>query len=86
MLCHRAWNPTVSFITKQFFEDMGKEVPADWESLLDVVDACNAKGIGAMGLGDKDRWEGDLFYNMMVVREDADAFADAYERRRYFYQ
>ncbi len=65
------------FYNKAVFEDMGKEVPADWESLLDVVDACNAKGIGAMGLGDKDRWEGDLFYNMMVVREDADAFADA---------
>ena len=65
------------FYNKAVFEEMGKEVPADWEALLDVVDACNAKGIGAMGLGDKDRWEGDLFYNMMVVREDADAFTDA---------
>lgn len=65
------------FYNKEVFEEMGKEVPTDWEALLDVVEACNDQGIGAMGLADKDRWEGDLFYNMMVLREDSDAFTEA---------
>lgn len=67
------------FYNKDVFTQIGKEVPTNWEELLDVVEACNAQGIGALGLGDKDRWEGDLFYNMMVLREDADAFAEAVE-------
>ncbi len=65
------------FYNKDVFEQLGKDVPTDWDELLDVVDACNEMGVGAIGLGEKDRWEGDLFYNMMVIREDADAFANA---------
>lgn len=67
------------FYNKDVFADLGMEVPETWDELLAVVDACNEKGIGAMALGDKDRWEGDLFYNMMVIREDADAFKNAME-------
>ncbi|MDY3917418.1 MAG: extracellular solute-binding protein [Candidatus Limivivens sp.] len=67
------------FYNKDVFADLGMEVPETWDELLAVVDACNEKGIAAMALGDKDRWEGDLFYNMMVIREDADAFKNAME-------
>lgn len=65
------------FYNKDVFEDLGMDVPTNWDELLAVVEACNEAGIGAIGLGNKDRWEGDLFYNMLVVREDADAFAKA---------
>jgi len=77
------WVPSGAFDTyclyynKDVFEELGMDVPADWDSLLAVVEACQEKGIGAIGLADKDRWEGDLLYNMLVEREDADAFANA---------
>ncbi|MDO5425197.1 MAG: extracellular solute-binding protein [Eubacteriales bacterium] len=67
------------FYNKDVFETIGMEVPETWEELLAVVDACKENGIGAIALGNKDRWEGDLFYNMMVLREDADAFKNAVE-------
>lgn len=72
------------YYNKNVFDEIGKEVPTDWKELLDVVEVCNTNGIGAIGLGDKDRWEGDLFYNMMVLREDADAFADAVKEEGTF--
>lgn len=65
------------FYNKDVFEQLGMDVPANWDELLAVVEACNAQGIGTLGLGNKERWEGDLFYNMMVVREDVDAFENA---------
>lgn len=65
------------FYNKDVFEQIGMEVPTNWDELLAVVEACNEQGIGAIGIGNKDRWEGDLFYNMMVLREDVDAFANA---------
>lgn len=65
------------YYNKDVFQQIGKDVPTNWEELLDVVEACNEQGIGAIGVGNKDRWEGDLFYNMLVLREDADAFANA---------
>lgn len=65
------------FYNKDVLNELGLDPPTDWDELLTLVEACNEKGIGAIGLGNKDRWEGDLFYNMMVVREDADAFANA---------
>lgn len=67
------------FYNKAVFEQIGMDVPTNWDELLAVVDACNEQGIGALGIGDIDRWQGDLFYNMMVLREDADAFANAVE-------
>lgn len=72
------------YYNKDVFEQLGKEVPTNWEELLDVVEACNEQGIGAIGLGNKDRWEGDLFYNMLVLREDAEAFSNAVNGKESF--
>lgn len=65
------------FYNKDVFQQLNMKISENWEELLKVVDTCSENGISAFGLGNKDRWEGDLFYNMMVVREDADAFAKA---------
>ena len=65
------------FYNKEVLDDLGVGPPKDWDELLNVVELCNAKGIYAIGIGNNDRWQGDLFYNAMVMSEDADAFRNA---------
>ena len=71
---HQANGTYMTFYNKKVFEKLGMDVPTNWDELLAVVDKCNEQGIYALGLGNKDRWEGDLFYNEMVLREDTDAY------------
>ncbi len=65
------------FYNKNILEDIGAEVPTTWDELLELVEKCNENGIAAIGLADKERWEGDLLYNSLVLLEDVDAFEKA---------
>ena len=65
------------FYNKEVLADLGVGPPKDWDELLNLVELCNANEIYAIGIGNNDRWQGDLFYNMMVVSEDAMAFKNA---------
>lgn len=69
----------VVFYNKQVFEELGCSVPTTYEELLHVTELCREQEIYAMGLAQKDRWEGDLFYNMLVLGEDRNAFANSLE-------
>lgn len=71
---HQSNGTYMVFYNKEVFKKLGMDVPKDWDELLAVVDKCNEQGLYAIGLGNKDRWEGDLFYNEMVLREDTDAY------------
>lgn len=80
---HIYWVANASFeayclyYNKDVLKKVGVEPPTTWDELVAVVDACNKAGVPAMGLGNKDRWEGDLVYNMLVLRQDQNAFANA---------
>lgn len=67
----------VMFYNKKVFKEVGIEVPKNWEEFKAAVEAIKAKGYEAIGLGNKDRWMGDLVYNTMVLREDPLAFDKA---------
>lgn len=65
------------FYNKTLLEEMNLEVPATWDELLEFVDVCNENDVAAIALGNKERWEGDLLYNSLVMLEDTEAFKKA---------
>lgn len=67
----------VMYYNKQLLGELGLDAPQSWEDLQAIVDAANAKGIIPIALGGKELWQADLLYNMLVLREDADAFTQA---------
>lgn len=66
----------VTYCNKKLMDRMGVTTPATWEELLDFVDAVNdyneknGTDHAAIGFGNKDSWLGELFYTMLVNRED----------------
>jgi raffinose/stachyose/melibiose transport system substrate-binding protein len=80
---HLYWVANASFeayclyYNKDVLKKVGVEPPATWDELVAAIDACNKAGVPALGLGNKDRWEGDLVYNMLVLRQDQKAFENA---------
>ena len=65
------------FYNKRVLERLGIDPPRDWDELLNLVELANEHGVAAIGLGNMDRWEGDLLYNMLVMRQDVNAFRNA---------
>ncbi|GMQ60558.1 extracellular solute-binding protein [Vallitalea sediminicola] len=73
----RADMAEVMFYNKKIFNEVGIDVPKNWEEFKNAVIAIREKGYAPIGLGNKDRWMGDLLYNTMVLREDPKAFEKA---------
>ncbi|MFC3746959.1 ABC transporter substrate-binding protein [Paenibacillus sp. GCM10012306] len=67
----------VLYYNKKLINELGVSAPATWDDLQSVVKAANDKGLIPIALGGKERWQGDLLYNMLVLRENADAFDNA---------
>lgn len=65
------------FYNKNVLNKLNAQLPTTWDELLEFVDLCNANGITAIALGNKERWEGDLMYNSLVMMEDTEAFKKA---------
>ena len=65
------------FYNKSVFETLGIEPPKDWDELLAVIDKANEAGVAAIGLANGARWQGDLLYNELVLRQDPKAYEDA---------
>lgn len=62
---------------KKLMSELGVEAPTTWEELMNVVKVANDKGITPITLGGKDRWPGEIIYNMLVLREDQTAYTKA---------
>ncbi|MNI52435.1 Multiple sugar-binding protein precursor [compost metagenome] len=58
-------------------DELGATAPATWDDLQALVQKANDKGIIPIALGGKERWQGDLLYNMLVARQDVNAFDNA---------
>lgn len=73
----RADMAEVMFYNKKIFNEVGIDVPKNWDEFKNAVIAIREKGYAPIGLGNKDRWMGDLLYNTMVLRENPKAFEKA---------
>ncbi|QUL52111.1 extracellular solute-binding protein [Paenibacillus tritici] len=67
----------VFYYNKKLMNDLGATPPATWDDLQAVVSKAEDKGIIPIALGGKERWQGDLLYNLLVARQDVNAFDKA---------
>jgi len=69
----------VVYYNKAIFQKIGKEPPKTWDEFIEVIKAVQGlkDGTYALGIGEKEKWQGDLLYNQLVLREDPQAFQKA---------
>ena len=78
--------PTVTFLANlycntEMFEDAGAEIPTTWTELLDACEKLKAAGYTPILMGEKDRWPGMYWYDIISARTAGnaaieEAFAD----------
>ncbi len=78
--------PTITFLANlycntEMFEEAGADYPTNWEELLEAVDKLKAAGYTPVILGEKDRWPGMYWYDIVSARQVGneaiqEAFAD----------
>ncbi|MDD2968604.1 MAG: extracellular solute-binding protein [Lachnospiraceae bacterium] len=66
--------PTITFLANlycntEMFEAAGAKYPTNWTELLDAVDKLKAAGYTPIVLGEKDRWPGMYWYDIMSARQ-----------------
>jgi glucose/mannose transport system substrate-binding protein len=57
----------VLWFNKKTFTDNKLAAPATWDDFFKVADALKAKGITALSLGDKDKWESLLLFEDILL-------------------
>lgn len=67
----------VLYYNKKLMSELGASAPTSWDDLQALVQKANDKGIIPIALGGRERWQGDLLYNMLVARQDVNAFDNA---------
>ncbi|KWX73535.1 ABC transporter substrate-binding protein [Paenibacillus jilunlii] len=67
----------VLYYNKKLISELGAAAPATWEDLQALIKTANDKGMIPIALGGKERWQADLLYDMLVAREDVNAFDKA---------
>lgn len=70
--------PTITFLANlycntEMFEQAGAEIPTNWDELLAAVDKLNAAGMTPIILGEKDRWPGMYWYDIVSARTAGNA-------------
>lgn len=78
--------PTVTFLANlycntEMFEKAGAALPTNWTELSDAIDKLNAAGYTPIMMGEKDRWPGMYWYDIVSARTAGnkaleEAFAD----------
>lgn len=70
--------PTVTFLANlycntEMFEDAGAKIPTNWEELLEAVEKLSAAGYTPIIMGEKDRWPGMYWYDIISARTASNA-------------
>lgn len=65
------------FYNKKLISRLGMQPPRTFDDLLEICRRAKAQGHLPIALGNRDRWPGDLLYNMLVLRQDTEAFTKA---------
>lgn len=67
------------YINTELFEQAGAEIPTTYTELLEAVAKLRAAGITPAVLGEKDRWPGMYWYNIIAMRQAGhDAVVEAF--------
>ena len=56
------------FYNKALFEQVGAEVPQTWDELVAVAEKFKEAGIPAFALGSLNRWPGQFWFDMILLR------------------
>lgn len=56
------------FYNKHLFEEVGVEVPETWDELVAVAEAFKEADIPTFALGSIDRWPGQFWFDMILLR------------------
>lgn len=67
----------VLYYNKKLMGELGASAPTTWDDLQALIKTANDKGVIPIALGGKERWQADLLYNLLVAREDVNAFDEA---------
>ena len=62
------------FYNKALFEEVGVEVPQTWDELVEVAEAFKEAGIPAFALGSMNRWPGQFWFDMILLRTAGDEY------------
>lgn len=74
--------PTITFLANlycntEMFEDAGAKIPTTWEELLDAVDKLKTAGYTPIIMGEKDRWPGMYWFDIISARTARNAGIEA---------
>ncbi|MCX7708499.1 MAG: extracellular solute-binding protein [Clostridia bacterium] len=58
----------VFYFNRELFEKNGVKIPETYKELLEAVKAFKAAGVTPMVVGEKDRWPGMLYQNILAIR------------------
>ena len=56
------------FYNTALFEQVGAEIPTTWDELIAVAEAFKEAGIPAFALGSLNRWPGQFWFDMLLLR------------------
>lgn len=74
----------VLYYNKKLMGELGASAPTTWDELQALIKTANDEGVIPIALGGKERWQADLLYNMLVAREDVNAFDEAIKGQAKF--
>ncbi|SKA74283.1 raffinose/stachyose/melibiose transport system substrate-binding protein [Clostridium sp. USBA 49] len=57
------------YVNKEMFEKNNIKIPENFDELLTAVKAFRAKGITPIAVGEKDKWPGMFYYDVLALRE-----------------
>lgn len=57
------------YCNEELFEKAGAKIPTTYDELLEAAEKLNAAGITPAVLGEKDRWPGMYWYDIIAMRE-----------------
>lgn len=68
------------FVNTELFDKAGAKIPTTYSELLDAVEKLKAAGITPALIGEKDRWPGMYWYDMIAMRQAGnDAVIEAFK-------
>lgn len=62
-------NAGIFYVNKEMFEKNNIKVPENFDELLTAVKAFRAKGITPIAVGEKDKWPGMFYYDILAMRQ-----------------
>lgn len=58
----------ILYVNKELFDSNGVKMPETFDELMTAVKAFRAKGITPMAVGEKDKWPGMFYYDILAMR------------------